>query len=61
MWTANVQMMMMYYHIGQHILNSQKAKGWGARIVDRRTNCATQRCTIVMAAQHHPHGESKRA
>ena len=35
MWTANIQMSMMYYHIGRHILNCQKAEGWGAKIVDK--------------------------
>lgn len=35
MWTANVQMSMMYYHIGSEILNRQKAEGWGTKVVDR--------------------------
>lgn len=35
MWTANVQMSMMYYNIGKEILRRQNAEGWGARVVDR--------------------------
>ena len=35
MWTANIQMSMMYYHIGTEILNRQNAEGWGAKVVDR--------------------------
>lgn len=35
MWTANVQMSMMYYQIGIEILNRQDAEGWGAKVVDR--------------------------
>ena len=35
MWTANVQMSMMYYNIGKEILRRQDAEGWGARVVDR--------------------------
>lgn len=35
MWTANVRMSMMYYHIGQHILKRQEKEGWGAKVIDR--------------------------
>ena len=35
MWTANVQMSMMYYQIGKDILQRQNAEGWGSKIVDR--------------------------
>ena len=35
MWTANMQMSMMYYRIGTEILNRQNAEGWGAKVVDR--------------------------
>lgn len=35
MWTANVQMSMMYYQIGKDILQRQSAEGWGSKIVDR--------------------------
>ena len=35
MWTANVQMSMMYYQIGKNILQRQNAEGWGSKIVDR--------------------------
>jgi len=35
MWTANVQMSMMYYQIGVEILNRQNAEGWGTKVVDR--------------------------
>lgn len=35
MWTANVQMSMMYYKIGIEILHRQDAEGWGAKVVDR--------------------------
>lgn len=35
MWTANMQMSMMYYQIGTEILNRQNAEGWGAKVVDR--------------------------
>lgn len=34
-WTANVQMMIMYYHIGRVILQQQDAEGWGSKVVDR--------------------------
>lgn len=34
-WTANVRMSMMYYHIGQHILKRQEKEGWGAKVIDR--------------------------
>lgn len=35
MWTANVQMSMMYYQIGTEILKRQSTEGWGAKVVDR--------------------------
>jgi len=35
MWTANVQMSMMYYQIGVEILKRQNAEGWGTKVVDR--------------------------
>ena len=35
MWTANVQMSVMYYNIGVEILRRQNAEGWGAKVVDR--------------------------
>ena len=35
MWTANKQMSMMYYHIGEEILKRQNAEGWGTKVVDR--------------------------
>ncbi len=35
MWTANVQMSMMYYQIGTEILKRQCTEGWGAKVVDR--------------------------
>ena len=35
MWTANVQMSMMYYHIGRTILKQQNTEGWGSKVVDR--------------------------
>lgn len=35
MWTANIQMSMMYHNIGKLILARQDAEGWGAKIVDR--------------------------
>jgi len=35
MMTANVQMIMMYYHIGKEILARQESEGWGAKIIDR--------------------------
>lgn len=35
MWTANVQMSMMYYQIGMEILNRQNAEGWGTKVIDR--------------------------
>lgn len=35
MWTANKQMMMMYYHIGQNILQRQREEGWGMKVIDR--------------------------
>lgn len=35
MWTANVQMSMMYYRIGQSILQRQDNEGWGSKVVDR--------------------------
>ena len=35
MFTANVQMSMMYYHIGKLILQKQEAEGWGAGVIDR--------------------------
>ena len=35
MFTANVQMSMMYYHIGQIILQRQNNEGWGSKVVDR--------------------------
>ncbi len=34
-WTANQQMMMMYYHIGESILKQQEYEGWGTRVIDR--------------------------
>ena len=38
MWTANVQMTMMYYHIGKEIFRRQKQEGWGAKVIDRLSN-----------------------
>lgn len=35
MFTANVQMSMMYYHIGKLILQRQEAEGWGSGVIDR--------------------------
>ena len=35
MWTANVQMSMMYYRIGQTIIQRQDSEGWGSKVVDR--------------------------
>ena len=35
MWTANVQMSMMYYQIGKNILERQSTEGWGSKVVDR--------------------------
>jgi len=35
MFTANVQMSMMYYRIGQIILQRQDNEGWGSKVVDR--------------------------
>ena len=35
MFTANVQMSMMYYRIGQIILQRQNNEGWGSKVVDR--------------------------
>ena len=35
MFTANVQMSMMYYRIGQIILQRQNDEGWGSKVVDR--------------------------
>jgi hypothetical protein len=35
MWTANVQMSMMYYHIGRVILQRQSEEGWGSKVIDR--------------------------
>ena len=35
MWTANVQMSMMYYRIGQTIIQRQNSEGWGSKVVDR--------------------------
>ncbi len=34
-WTANQQMMMMYYRIGKAILHQQDNEGWGTRVIDR--------------------------
>lgn len=31
MWSANIRMSMMYYHIGQNILMRQKEEGWGGQ------------------------------
>lgn len=35
MWSANVQMSMMYYQIGREILQRQSAEGWGSKVVNR--------------------------
>ena len=35
MWTANVQMSMMYYRIGQTIIQRQNSEGWGSKVADR--------------------------
>ena len=35
MWTANVQMSMMYYRIGQTIIQRQNSESWGSKVVDR--------------------------
>ena len=35
MWSANFQMSMMYYQIGQEILQRQSSEGWGSKVVDR--------------------------
>ena len=35
MFTANVQMSMMYYRIGRIILQRQNNEGWGSKVVDR--------------------------
>ncbi len=34
-WSANQQMMMMYYRIGESILKRQELEGWGTRVIDR--------------------------
>lgn len=35
MWSANIRMNMMYYHIGQNILMRQEKEGWGTKVIDR--------------------------
>lgn len=35
MWSANVRMSMMYYHIGKMILQRQQKEGWGTKVIDR--------------------------
>ncbi len=32
---ANADMILMYWHIGQAILQKQEAEGWGAKVIDR--------------------------
>jgi predicted nuclease of restriction endonuclease-like (RecB) superfamily len=31
---ANAQMLLLYWHMGNYILEHQQAKGWGAKIID---------------------------
>src|SRR5262245_51516857 len=33
--SANVAMVLMYWDIGQFILQRQRQEGWGARVIDR--------------------------
>ncbi len=32
--TANSQLLLLYWSLGQHILQHQSSKGWGAKIID---------------------------
>ncbi|MBY0446762.1 MAG: DUF1016 domain-containing protein, partial [Burkholderiales bacterium] len=32
---SNSAMVLLYWEIGQHILNKQQGEGWGARVIDR--------------------------
>lgn len=33
--SANTQMILLYWQIGQHILKRQEQEGWGAKVIDR--------------------------
>ncbi len=33
--SANAQMILLYWQIGQHILKRQQQEGWGAKVIDR--------------------------
>ncbi|MEL6250219.1 MAG: DUF1016 N-terminal domain-containing protein, partial [Cyanobacteria bacterium J06627_15] len=33
--SVNRELVLLYWHIGQEILQRQQAQGWGARVVDR--------------------------
>ena len=36
--SANIAMVLMYWDIGQFILQRQQQEGWGARVIDRLSN-----------------------
>ncbi len=35
MMAANSQMLLLYWQMGQHIIQNQKAEGWGAKIIEK--------------------------
>jgi hypothetical protein len=44
---ANVGMIMLYWNIGNEILERQESEGWGAKVIDRLSKDLTDSCSML--------------